>query len=71
MSPGTFCSVLMGGSKNGCYMIHKRYMTIISLYCRSIVFDHSIISLPALDCWLMSAESALQGSLDDFIVTQL
>ncbi|XP_027134696.1 inter-alpha-trypsin inhibitor heavy chain H3 isoform X2 [Larimichthys crocea] len=38
---------------------------------RSIVFDHSIISLPALDCWLMSAESALQGSLDDFIVTQL
>ncbi|XP_070693139.1 inter-alpha-trypsin inhibitor heavy chain H3-like [Pempheris klunzingeri] len=38
---------------------------------RSDATDHSIVSPLTRDCWLMSAESALQGRLDDFIVTQL
>ncbi|XP_038553519.1 inter-alpha-trypsin inhibitor heavy chain H3-like isoform X2 [Micropterus salmoides] len=38
---------------------------------RSIAVDYSIVSALTLDCWLMSAESALQRRLDDFIVTQL
>ncbi|XP_030277140.1 inter-alpha-trypsin inhibitor heavy chain H3 isoform X2 [Sparus aurata] len=38
---------------------------------RSTAVDYSIESTPTLDCWLMSAESALQGSLGDFTVTQL
>uniref|UniRef100_A0A4W6EY02 Inter-alpha-trypsin inhibitor heavy chain 3b, tandem duplicate 1 n=1 Tax=Lates calcarifer TaxID=8187 RepID=A0A4W6EY02_LATCA len=33
--------------------------------------DYSVVSPPTLDCWLMSADSALQTRLDDFIVTQL
>ncbi|XP_037626144.1 inter-alpha-trypsin inhibitor heavy chain H3-like isoform X2 [Sebastes umbrosus] len=38
---------------------------------RASAVDYSIVSNPTLDCWLMSAESALQRRLDDFIVTQL
>ncbi|XP_042362996.1 inter-alpha-trypsin inhibitor heavy chain H3-like [Plectropomus leopardus] len=38
---------------------------------RSNAVDYSIVSHPTLDCWLMSAESALQRRLDDFTVTQL
>ncbi|XP_044029493.1 inter-alpha-trypsin inhibitor heavy chain H3-like isoform X1 [Siniperca chuatsi] len=38
---------------------------------RSDAVDYSIVSPPTLDCWLMSAESALQRRLEDFIVTQL
>ncbi|XP_070759213.1 inter-alpha-trypsin inhibitor heavy chain H3-like [Enoplosus armatus] len=38
---------------------------------RANAVDYSIVSSPTLDCWLMSAESALQRRLDDFIVTQL
>ncbi|XP_074492265.1 inter-alpha-trypsin inhibitor heavy chain H3-like isoform X7 [Sebastes fasciatus] len=38
---------------------------------RANAVDYSIVSNPTLDCWLMSAESALQRRLDDFIVTQL
>ncbi|KAM8757215.1 inter-alpha-trypsin inhibitor heavy chain H3 isoform 2-T2 [Acanthopagrus schlegelii] len=38
---------------------------------RSTADDFSIASTPTLDCWLMSAESALQGSLDDFTITKL
>ncbi|KAM9361282.1 inter-alpha-trypsin inhibitor heavy chain H3-like [Symphorus nematophorus] len=38
---------------------------------RSNAVDYSIVSPPTLDCWLMSAESALQSPLNDFIVTQL
>ncbi|XP_037345850.2 inter-alpha-trypsin inhibitor heavy chain H4-like isoform X3 [Pungitius pungitius] len=35
---------------------------------RASVVDHSIDPPPTYDCWLMSAESVLQRSLDDFIV---
>ncbi|XP_074492362.1 uncharacterized protein LOC141768181 isoform X2 [Sebastes fasciatus] len=38
---------------------------------RANAVDYSIVSNPTLDCWLMSAESALQRRLEDFIVTQL
>ncbi|XP_033482341.1 inter-alpha-trypsin inhibitor heavy chain H3-like isoform X3 [Epinephelus lanceolatus] len=38
---------------------------------RSNAVDYSIVSHPTLDCWLMSAESALQRRLDDFTVAQL
>ncbi|XP_022602555.1 inter-alpha-trypsin inhibitor heavy chain H3-like isoform X3 [Seriola dumerili] len=38
---------------------------------RSSTVDYSIVSPTTLDCWLMSAESALQRALDDFIVAQL
>ncbi|XP_037626250.1 inter-alpha-trypsin inhibitor heavy chain H3-like isoform X10 [Sebastes umbrosus] len=38
---------------------------------RASAVDYSIVSNPTLDCWLMSAESALQRRLEDFIVTQL
>ncbi|GLD64518.1 inter-alpha-trypsin inhibitor heavy chain H3-like isoform X7 [Lates japonicus] len=38
---------------------------------RSSAADYSVVSPPTLDCWLMSADSALQTRLDDFIVTQL
>ncbi|XP_073325266.1 inter-alpha-trypsin inhibitor heavy chain H3-like isoform X3 [Pagrus major] len=38
---------------------------------RSTADDYSVVSPPTLNCWLMSAESALQGSLDDFTVTKL
>ncbi|XP_042363555.1 inter-alpha-trypsin inhibitor heavy chain H3-like [Plectropomus leopardus] len=38
---------------------------------RSNAVDYSIGSHPTLDCWLTSAESALQRRLDDFTVTQL
>ncbi|XP_038553521.1 inter-alpha-trypsin inhibitor heavy chain H3-like isoform X2 [Micropterus salmoides] len=38
---------------------------------RSNAVDYSIVSALTLDCWFMSAESALQRRLDDFIVTQL
>ncbi|XP_040891037.1 inter-alpha-trypsin inhibitor heavy chain H3 isoform X6 [Toxotes jaculatrix] len=38
---------------------------------RSRAVDYSIIFPPTLDCWLMSAESALQRPLDDFIVSQI
>nr|XP_046239625.1 inter-alpha-trypsin inhibitor heavy chain H3-like isoform X3 [Scatophagus argus] len=38
---------------------------------RSDAVDYSIVSHPTLDCWLMSAESALQKPLDNFIVSQL
>ncbi|XP_041807926.1 inter-alpha-trypsin inhibitor heavy chain H3-like isoform X2 [Chelmon rostratus] len=38
---------------------------------RSNAVDYSILSSPTLDCWLMSAESALQRHLDDFTVSQL
>ncbi|XP_030586299.1 inter-alpha-trypsin inhibitor heavy chain H3-like [Archocentrus centrarchus] len=35
------------------------------------VTDYSIISPVTMNCWHMSAESALQRPLDDFVVTQL
>ncbi|KAM6947919.1 inter-alpha-trypsin inhibitor heavy chain H3 [Lycodopsis pacificus] len=38
---------------------------------RASAVDYSIVSPPTHDCWLMSAESALQSHLDDFIITQL
>ncbi|XP_054472032.1 inter-alpha-trypsin inhibitor heavy chain H3 isoform X2 [Anoplopoma fimbria] len=38
---------------------------------RASVVDYSIVYPLEHDCWLMSAESALQGRLDDFIVTHL
>ncbi|XP_029287202.1 inter-alpha-trypsin inhibitor heavy chain H3-like isoform X6 [Cottoperca gobio] len=38
---------------------------------RANAVDYSIVSPPTIDCWLMSAEFALQRSLDDFIATQL
>ncbi|XP_053172368.1 inter-alpha-trypsin inhibitor heavy chain H4-like isoform X3 [Scomber japonicus] len=38
---------------------------------RSDVADYSIVTAPRLGCWLMSAESALQRPLDDFIVAEL
>ncbi|XP_037626113.1 inter-alpha-trypsin inhibitor heavy chain H3-like isoform X6 [Sebastes umbrosus] len=38
---------------------------------RANAVDYSIVSNLTLDCWLMSAESALQRRLEDFIVTQL
>ncbi|XP_071349106.1 inter-alpha-trypsin inhibitor heavy chain H3-like [Trachinotus anak] len=38
---------------------------------RSSAVDYSVVFLPTLDCWLTSAESALQRRLDDFIVAQL
>ncbi|KAK9528983.1 hypothetical protein VZT92_013106 [Zoarces viviparus] len=38
---------------------------------RASAADYSIVSLLTHDCWLMSAESALQSHLDDFIITQL
>uniref|UniRef100_A0A7N6FLU8 Inter-alpha-trypsin inhibitor heavy chain 3 n=1 Tax=Anabas testudineus TaxID=64144 RepID=A0A7N6FLU8_ANATE len=37
----------------------------------SSAVDFSISISPTLDCWFMSAESALQRSLDDFTVAQL
>ncbi|KAM8917199.1 inter-alpha-trypsin inhibitor heavy chain H3 isoform 3-T3 [Spinachia spinachia] len=36
---------------------------------RASAVDYSINRSPTHDCWLMSVESALQRSLDDFIVT--
>nr|XP_040060994.1 inter-alpha-trypsin inhibitor heavy chain H3-like isoform X2 [Gasterosteus aculeatus aculeatus] len=36
---------------------------------RASAVDYSINPSPTEDCWLMSAESALQRSLEDFIVT--
>ncbi|XP_069559435.1 inter-alpha-trypsin inhibitor heavy chain H3-like [Brachyistius frenatus] len=33
--------------------------------------DYSIVALPIMSCWHMSAESALQRPLDDFFVAQL
>ncbi|XP_051271932.1 inter-alpha-trypsin inhibitor heavy chain H3-like isoform X18 [Dicentrarchus labrax] len=38
---------------------------------RSTAVDHSIVSSPTLDCWLLSAESALHRPLNDFIVSQI
>ncbi|CAK6973776.1 inter-alpha-trypsin inhibitor heavy chain H3-like isoform X6 [Scomber scombrus] len=38
---------------------------------RSDAADYSIVAAPTLGCWLMSAESALQRPLDDFIVAEL
>ncbi|XP_026203022.1 inter-alpha-trypsin inhibitor heavy chain H4-like [Anabas testudineus] len=38
---------------------------------RSSAVDYSISIPPTLDCWFMSAESALQRRLDDFTVAQL
>ncbi|XP_035518594.1 inter-alpha-trypsin inhibitor heavy chain H3-like isoform X2 [Morone saxatilis] len=38
---------------------------------RSTAVDYSIVSSPTLDCWLLSAESALQRPLEDFIVSQI
>ncbi|XP_029287208.1 inter-alpha-trypsin inhibitor heavy chain H3-like [Cottoperca gobio] len=38
---------------------------------RANAVDYSIVSPSTIDCWLMSAEFALQRSLDDFIATQL
>ncbi|XP_056293786.1 inter-alpha-trypsin inhibitor heavy chain H3 isoform X2 [Pseudoliparis swirei] len=35
---------------------------------RASAVDYSIVSSPTHDCWLMSAESALQTRLDDFIL---
>ncbi|XP_029005846.1 inter-alpha-trypsin inhibitor heavy chain H3-like [Betta splendens] len=35
---------------------------------RSSAVDYTISAAPTLDCWFMSAESALQRRLDDFIV---
>ncbi|XP_034388104.1 inter-alpha-trypsin inhibitor heavy chain H3-like [Cyclopterus lumpus] len=35
---------------------------------RASAVDYSIVSSPTHDCWLMSAESALQRRLDDFII---
>ncbi|XP_068615888.1 inter-alpha-trypsin inhibitor heavy chain H3-like [Brachionichthys hirsutus] len=38
---------------------------------RSSAVDYTVAPSVTLDCWLMSAESALQRSLDDFIIAQL
>ncbi|KAM7402154.1 hypothetical protein PAMP_017419 [Pampus punctatissimus] len=38
---------------------------------RSIATDYSNVSLSTLDCWLMSADYALQRPLTDFIVADL
>ncbi|KAG7495283.1 hypothetical protein JOB18_046890 [Solea senegalensis] len=38
---------------------------------RSSAVDYSIASPPTLECWLVSAATALQRPLDDFIVMQL
>uniref|UniRef100_A0A8C3G1A5 Inter-alpha-trypsin inhibitor heavy chain 3b, tandem duplicate 2 n=1 Tax=Cyclopterus lumpus TaxID=8103 RepID=A0A8C3G1A5_CYCLU len=40
----------------------------MSFFCRASAVDYSIVSSPTHDCWLMSAESALQRRLDDFII---
>ncbi|XP_055364862.1 inter-alpha-trypsin inhibitor heavy chain H3-like isoform X1 [Betta splendens] len=37
---------------------------------RSSAVDYSISAAPTLDCWFMSAESALQRRLDDFTVAK-
>ncbi|XP_031699412.1 inter-alpha-trypsin inhibitor heavy chain H3 isoform X2 [Anarrhichthys ocellatus] len=38
---------------------------------RASAVDYSTVSPPTHHCWLMSAESALQSHLDDFIILQL
>uniref|UniRef100_A0A8C2ZGG5 Inter-alpha-trypsin inhibitor heavy chain 3b, tandem duplicate 2 n=1 Tax=Cyclopterus lumpus TaxID=8103 RepID=A0A8C2ZGG5_CYCLU len=51
--------------------IHKdktRPTIFMSFFCRASAVDYSIVSSPTHDCWLMSAESALQRRLDDFII---
>uniref|UniRef100_A0A3Q0QY05 Inter-alpha-trypsin inhibitor heavy chain 3 n=1 Tax=Amphilophus citrinellus TaxID=61819 RepID=A0A3Q0QY05_AMPCI len=39
--------------------------------CSDSTVDYTVASPPTMNCWLMSAESALQRPLDDFYVAQL
>lgn len=50
---------------------YKDILSIYSFFCREMVVDYSFASPVTMNCWLMSADSALQRPLSQFVITQL
>lgn len=50
---------------------YKDIWSLYSFFCREMVVDYSFVSPVSMNCWLMSADSALQRPLFQFVITQL
>uniref|UniRef100_A0A3Q1CWM7 Inter-alpha-trypsin inhibitor heavy chain H3-like n=1 Tax=Amphiprion ocellaris TaxID=80972 RepID=A0A3Q1CWM7_AMPOC len=61
------------GKPRAILLLHytKIHHIFLSPFCSATAVDYGVVFPLTMNCWLMSAESALQRRLDDFFVAQL